>query len=255
MPAPAAQFDMLERLAQAYLRHMDPDQAARLRADMVEFQLRRRGIRDEAVLTAMAELPRERFVPPEAAPDAYRDEALGIDAGQTISQPYMVARMTELLEVRPGLRVLEVGTGSGYQAAVLATLGCRVVSVERHAELAASATAVLAQLGLGSKVRVVVGDGSLGWPEQAPYGAILVTAAAPRIPRPLLDQLLEGGRLVIPVGSRDFQELTVAVRNGDRFDERRCGGCIFVPLVGQEGFEAGPAGDSWLGRLFGRRLA
>jgi protein-L-isoaspartate(D-aspartate) O-methyltransferase len=232
---------------------MDPKRAAELRGAMVEHQLRGRGIHDEAVLAAMGELPRERFVPPDEQVDAYRDEALGIAAGQTISQPYMVARMTELLAPRPGMHVLEVGTGSGYQAAVLATLGCRVVSVERHAELAASAAALLVELGFGGQVHVVVGDGSLGWPAEAPYEGIIVTAAAPRFPPSLIAQLVEGGRLVIPVGSRELQDLVVAIRRGDRLEEHHAGGCIFVPLVGAEGFEPQAEGESWLGRLFGSK--
>jgi protein-L-isoaspartate(D-aspartate) O-methyltransferase len=233
---------------------MDPDRAAELRAAMVEHQLRARGIRDEAVLAAMAEIPRERFVPADEQADAYRDEALGIEAGQTISQPYMVARMTELLGTRPQMRVLEVGTGSGYQAAVLARLGCRVISVERHPDLAESARARLLGLGFGDEVRVVVGDGSLGWPADAPYQGIIVTAAAPRLPPSLLAQLVEGGRLVIPVGSREFQELVVAIRHGERVQEVRAGGCIFVPLIGAEGFEPGAEGEGWLSRVFGRKL-
>ncbi len=224
--------------------------AARLRAEMVEHQLRGRGIRDETVLAAMAALPRELFVPNEMLRHAYSDDALPIEAGQSISQPYMVARMTELLEPRPQMRILEVGTGSGYQAAVLASIGCRVVTVERHAELAATAGARLAQLGLEDLVRIDVGDGSLGRPQDAPFDGIVVTAAAPAVPAALPGQLADGGRLVVPVGPRDRQELMLVVRHGDDFEERDCGPCVFVPLVGAGGFEAaGPRRRPWFRRL------
>lgn len=224
--------------------------AARLRAEMVEHQLRGRGIRDETVLAAMAALSRELFVPDEMLRHAYSDDALPIEAGQSISQPYMVARMTELLEPRPEMRVLEVGTGSGYQAAVLASIGCHVVTVERHAELAATAGARLAQLGLEDLVRIDVGDGSLGRPQDAPFDGIVVTAAAPAVPAALPGQLADGGRLVVPVGPRDRQELMLVVRHGDEFEERDCGPCVFVPLVGAGGFEAaGPRRRPWFRRL------
>ena len=215
-----------------------------LRADMVERQLRGRGIRDENVLAVMAQVPRELFVPAETLSRAYLDGALQIAAGQTISQPYMVAQMTELLELRPGMRVLEVGTGSGYGAAVLAGLGASVISVERHPELAEAARSHLASLGWGD-VRVVVGDGSLGWPADAPFDGIVVTAAAPRIPAALPAQLPDGGRLVVPVGMRGRQELMLVVRRGDSFEERTCGPCVFVPLIGEGGFaEPAPARES-----------
>src|ERR1035437_470395 len=235
---------------------MNSDRAAQLRADMVERQLRGRGIRDENVLAVMAQVPRELFVPAETLSRGYLDGALQIAAGQTISQPYMVAQMTELLELRPGMRVLEVGTGSGYGAAVLAGLGTSVISVERHPELAEAARSHLASLGWGD-VRVVVGDGSLGWPADAPFDGIVVTAAAPRIPAALPAQLADGGRLVVPVGMRGRQELMLVVRRGDSFEERACGRCVFVPLIGQGGFaEPAPAGDSGPGkgrrRWFGR---
>ena len=203
---------------------------------MVERQLRGRGIRDEAVLAAMAAVPRELFVPSDLLKYAYGDEALPIEAGQSISQPYIVAQMTELLEPRPGMRVLEVGTGSGYQAAVLATIGCRVITIERHAELAATAVARLAELGLLDLVRVEVGDGSLGRPDDAPFEGIVVTAAAPAVPVALRAQLAEGGRLVVPVGSPDLQEMVRVVRHGDDFEESPGGACVFVPLVGAGGF-------------------
>lgn len=215
---------------------------------MVERQLRGRGIRDDAVLRAMQAVPRELFVAAGAEPAAYADEALSIQAGQTISQPYMVARMTELIEPYPGMHVLEVGTGSGYQAAVLATIGCEVTSVERHEELAETARARLAGLGLADRVSIFLGDGSVGWPVRAPYAGIVVTAAAPRVPQALRDQLADGGRLVIPVGSRIQQDLLLVVRRGGQLTESAEGPCIFVPLVGEQGFadEKGSFWDRWL---------
>jgi protein-L-isoaspartate(D-aspartate) O-methyltransferase len=206
---------------------------------MVETQLRARGIRDERVLGAMASLPRERFVPEQRRAIAYADEALPIPAGQTISQPWIVARMTELLAPRVGDRVLDIGTGSGYQAAILALLGARVVSIERQPELAASARARLVELGFGDQVEVRLGDGSLGDPTGAPWDGILVAAAAPAIPIPLREQLSpNGGRLVIPVGNRGRQDLLLVVRHGDTWDERNDGPVVFVPLVGEQGFSS-----------------
>jgi protein-L-isoaspartate(D-aspartate) O-methyltransferase len=206
------------------------------RAAMVATQLRRRGIADERVLATMGELPREMFVDAYLRPHAYDDAALPIAAGQSISQPYMVARMTELLAVRSGDRVLEIGTGSGYQAAVLATLGARVLSTERYQELADAARDRLERLGLGERVEIRVGDGSLGAPEDGPFDGIVVTAAAPRIPEALLEQLAEGGRLVIPVGPRERQRLIVATRHENDWEQRWEGDCVFVPLVGAGGW-------------------
>ena len=204
---------------------------------MVETQLRARGIRDERVLGAMASLPRERFVPEQRRAIAYADEALPIPAGQTISQPWIVARMTELLAPHVGDRVLDIGTGSGYQAAILALLGARVASIERQPELAESARARLGELGFGDKVEVRLGDGSLGDPTGAPWDGILVAAAAPAIPISLREQLSpNGGRLVIPVGNLGRQDLLLVVRHGDTWDERNDGPVVFVPLVGEEGF-------------------
>jgi len=212
------------------------DDARQARERMVRDQLRARGIRDERVLDAMASVPRERFVAPGDAHAAYADEALPIEAGQTISQPYMVAVMTELLAAQPGERILEIGTGSGYQAAILATLGARVTSLERHADLAAPARARLHDLGLGDVVDIRATDGSLGNPTGAPYDGIIVTAAAPAIPAGLIDQLADNGRLVIPVGARDRQILTLVVRRGNDWVETPHGACIFVPLIGPGGF-------------------
>ena len=206
---------------------------------MVETQLRARGVADERVLAAMSSLPRERFVPDERRAIAYADEALPIPAGQTISQPWIVARMTELLAPRVGDRVLDIGTGSGYQAAILAMLGAQVVSIERQPELAESARARLAELGFADRVDVRLGDGSLGDPTGAPWNGILVAAAAPAIPNPLREQLSpNGGHLVIPVGDRRRQDLLLVVRHGDTWDEKNDGPCVFVPLVGEQGFPA-----------------
>jgi protein-L-isoaspartate(D-aspartate) O-methyltransferase len=200
---------------------------------MVSEQLARRGIRDVRVLDAMRRVPREIFVPEEHRSRAYADQALPIGEGQTISQPYMVAIMTEALGLRGGERVLEIGTGSGYQAAILAELAREVISIERQPELAARAATLLASLGYRN-VQVIVGDGSSGHRAGAPFDAILVTAGSPRIPDVLKSQLTDGGRLVIPVGPRSHQELTVVQRNGDRYTEAFRESCVFVPLVGRE---------------------
>ncbi|HUQ77878.1 MAG TPA: protein-L-isoaspartate(D-aspartate) O-methyltransferase [Patescibacteria group bacterium] len=211
--------------------------AAPERARMVETQLRARHIADERVLAAIGTVPREAFIAAHRRRSAYADDALPIEAGQTISQPYIVARMTELLRVGPGDRVLEVGTGSGYQAAVLAELGCRVVTVERHGELALGARERLERLGYGDRVDVRVGDGSVGVADGAPWRGILVAAAAPAVPAALRVQLdPDRGRLVAPVGDRDRQELIVVERRGDTWTETGDGAVVFVPLIGAEGF-------------------
>ena len=204
---------------------------------MVESQLRARDIVDEAVLGAMERVPRELFVPEPERKRAYRDAALPLGHGQTISQPYMVARIAEALAIRPGDRVLDVGTGSGYQAAVLAELGAEVITIERIAELAEGARASLAAAGY-DRVQVVVGDGTLGVPESAPFDAIAVAAAAPGLPETLYDQLRPRGRLVVPVGGPRAQRLEVIVRSPEGPAIVHSVPCRFVPLVGEEGFRA-----------------
>jgi protein-L-isoaspartate(D-aspartate) O-methyltransferase len=215
---------------------MPPDELAEARREMVERQLRARDIVDEDVLRAMERVPREPFVPERERPRAYDDAALPIGHGQTISQPYMVARICEAMAVRPGQRVLDVGTGSGYQAAVLAELGAEVVAIERIPELAQQARDNLVRAGY-ENVGVVVGDGTLGVPERAPFDAIGVAAAAPGLPQRLYDQLRPGGRLVVPVGGPRAQRLEVIVRSPEGPAVVHSVPCRFVPLVGEEGFE------------------
>jgi len=203
---------------------------------MVEEQLRARDVEDARVLAAMGRVPRELFVPEAYRARAYEDAALPIGGGQTISQPYMVARICEALALRGGERVLDVGTGSGYQAAVLAELAAEVHTIERVAALADTARAALAAAGY-ERVRVHVGDGTLGLPSQAPFAAIAVAAAAPDVPPSLYEQLEPGGRLVIPVGGRAGQELQLVVRSPEGPAVLRSVPCRFVPLVGAEGFD------------------
>ncbi len=201
------------------------------RRQMVERQLQSRGIADPAVLRAMGKVPRHRFVRPSLESLAYTDQPLPIEEGQTISQPYIVALMTELLELKGGEKVLEVGTGSGYQAAVLAEIVNEVYTIEILPGLAASAAARLRQLGY-VRVQVRAGDGYLGWPEAQPFDAIIVTAGATHIPRPLIQQLAEGGRLVIPVGSSsDRQDLILGRKTEGQFVTRVIAPVRFVPLV------------------------
>ena len=202
---------------------------------MVRTQLAHWGVGDRRVLDVMGALPRERFVPTSERASAYYDGALPIGEEQTISQPYVVAHMTELLALQGDEKALEIGTGSGYQTAVLARLAGQVWTVERIASLAQKAATILAQLKIDN-VQFKVGDGSLGWPENAPYDAILVTCAAPQVPAPLLAQLADGGRMVTPVGPRGYQDLVRVVRQGDSFEEERLSPVAFVPLIGEHGW-------------------
>lgn len=230
------------------------DEFAALRHRMVETQLRARHIADERVLAAMDRVPRHLFVPPSARWSAYDDGPLPIGQGQTISQPYMVACMTEQLRLTPSTRVLEIGTGSGYQAAVLAELAAHVWTIERHPELAHRAKQLLHQLGY-TNVEVIVGDGSLGYPPEAPYDAIIVTAAAPKVPDALREQLAPGGRMVIPISQGYVGDCRLIERLAEpavgeetapdahkgpppspRFRETSIVGCTFVPLIGEQGF-------------------
>jgi len=209
---------------------------AQQRARMVEQQLRGRGIRDERVLAAMAKVPREEFIAPEDRQNAYGDFPLPIGAGQTISQPYIVAAMLELLALRPQDRVLEIGTGTGYEAAILGELAAEVWSIERHAELADKAREIVARLGYGN-VHVVLGDGSRGLPEHAPFDKIVVAAGAPLIPATLAEQLADEGRMVVPVGTRSEQQLQLLRKTRDLVAISKHELCRFVPLVGEAGWE------------------
>ena len=214
MPAAALQHDKLIMLGQ---------------------HLQARGICDSRVIDAMARIPREQFIDESLRAEAYSDRALGITCGQTISQPYIVALMTQALALRGNERVLEIGTGSGYQTAILAELARDVVSIERHAALSQQAAGRLLELGY-DRVKLVVADGTLGWPADAPYDRILVAAAAATVPQHLIDQLVSGGILVIPVGSRDHQVLQVIHKVGNEPRIEPLTACRFVPLVGEEGW-------------------
>ena len=207
------------------------------RRQMVERQLRRRGIRDQRVLAAMAQIPREEFVPADSRFIAYFDEPIDIGFRQTVSQPYMTALMAELLELKGCETILEVGTGSGYAAAVLGALAQRVVTIEFIPRLAAIARDNLARTGRAGNVLVVSGDGSMGYPPLAPYDAISVAAGAPDVPRALLDQLNDPGRLVIPVGERSDQELRIIRKLNGQTESRVATLCRFVPLRGGEGWQ------------------
>ncbi len=207
-----------------------------LREKMVREQLQRRGIDDPRLLQTFRSVPRQWFCTPETPLEqAYMDHAMPIEQGQTISQPYMVARMTQLLQLDGSEKVLEIGTGSGYQAAILGNLAAEVHSVERLHALAEQAKKALRKTGLDN-IHIHVGDGTLGWPDEAPYNAIVVTAAAPDIPSSLLKQLAEGGRMIAPVGSQGVQRLALVTRKGDGFQKQWHENCIFVPLLGEQGW-------------------
>lgn len=216
--------------------HMTEIEAAAER--MVSTQLVERGIKHPAVLDAMRAVPRHLFVPDVSIEKAYSDHALPTTGGQTISQPYIVARMTELLCVQPGMKVLEIGTGSGYQTAILARMGASVVTIEHSPELMDRARQVLAEVCPGMDIRMLLTDGTLGDPEGAPFDRILVTAAAPHVPGAYLQQLADPGRIVIPLGDRHGQTLTVIDRQADQFTHTDDIACRFVPLVGEDGWKA-----------------
>lgn len=218
---------------------LETKEYAEQRAEMVEKQLRRRGINDGAVLAAMLAVPRHEFVPEELRSQAYEDAPLPIGSGQTISQPYIVASMTSALRLQPTDRVLEIGTGWGFQAAVLSLLAKEVFTIELRPELASAASGKLARLGYHN-VHVHCGDGTMGLPEFAPFDTILVAAAAPELPEPLLAQLAEGGRMVIPVGDADNQELRLIEKHVGAFSTKVLEGCRFVPLVGHHGWQKPP---------------
>jgi protein-L-isoaspartate(D-aspartate) O-methyltransferase len=201
-------------------------------------QLTERGITDQRVLAAMSKIPRERFVPREMLGEAYADRALGIDCGQTISQPYMVALMTEALELSGMEKVLEIGTGSGYQTAILAELSAEVVSIERHALLSRQADKILQELGYNN-ARLFVGDGTLGWPDRAPFDRIIVTAMAAKCPPALFEQVREGGLIVIPIGGYEHQVLQVIKKVSNTPMITELTGCRFVPLIGEQGWPEG----------------
>jgi protein-L-isoaspartate(D-aspartate) O-methyltransferase len=215
---------------------INPEQLAQQRARMVEEQLRARGIRDEGVLAALGRVPRERFIAPEYVKDAYADRPVPIGAGQTVSQPFMVAVMVEALEVQASDRVLEVGTGTGYEAAVLGELAAAVWTIERHPELADRARQILQQLGYAN-VQVITGDGSRGLMEQAPFDKILVAAGAPQAPPSLIEQLADRGRMAVPVGNRVEQQLQVVRKTGGKIVTATNVLCCFVPLLGAEGWD------------------
>ncbi len=207
-----------------------------MRQRMVDTQIIRRGISDKKVVDAFLKVPREMFVPEKLKPFAYEDGPLSIGEGQTVSQPYMVALMTEALNPSEGIKILEIGTGSGYQSAILAEIGAKVYSVERKSALAEKADKILKELGYN--VRMKIGDGTLGWAEFAPFNRIIVTAGGPEIPATLFSQLAEGGIMVMPVGDMFSQDLMLVKKSGGKMFKENLGGCQFVKLLGAEGWKA-----------------
>jgi len=217
-------------------RHMDTMDYQRQRNLMVDTQIISRGVKDARVIAAMRKVPRHLFTDEPARYKAYDDMALPVGEGQTISQPYMVAVMTELLSLGGDEKVLEIGTGSGYQAAVLAELSRELYTIERIQSLSDRAREVIAELGYDN-IHMKVGDGTLGWPEAAPFDRILITAAAPVVPEPLVDQLSEGGILVAPVGDRFSQQLVRVIKQRGKLSKDFHTPCVFVPLVGEHGWK------------------
>ena len=207
-----------------------------LRKRMVDEQLAPRGIKNKNVLEAFSNVERHKFIPEDSRSSAYADFPVPIGEGQTISQPYIVALMTECLSLTGQEKVLEIGTGSGYQAAILAGLAKEVYSVERFGKLAQSAQKTLDELGY-TNIKIKVGDGTLGWPEEAPFDRIIITAASPRIPLPLTEQLKEGGKLILPLGESFSQALTLVEKKSGKLESVQVCGCVFVPLVGKYGWE------------------
>jgi len=206
----------------------------KLRKEMVEFQLKSRGVKGRKVINAFLKVPREKFVSSAQVEYAYDDGPLPIGEGQTISQPYIVALMTEMLNLAGEEKVLEIGTGSGYQSAILAEIGCKIYSVERFSSLAERAQKIFEELGY--YVNIKIGDGTLGWEENAPYDGIIVTAAGPKIPSSLISQLKENGKLVMPVGELYTQDLILVTKREGNLVKENFGGCQFVPLKGKEGW-------------------
>lgn len=215
---------------------MEQDRYQKQRKKMVQTQIARRGITSERVLNAFREVPRHAFVPPNRRESAYQDRPLPIGEGQTISQPYIVAYMTDRLDIAEDDRVLEIGTGSGYQAAILAEVADQVYTIERHRSLAEETRQRLDELGYDN-VHIYHRDGTLGLPEKAPFQAIIVTASAPEIPQALLEQLDDGGRLIMPVGGRGGQVLKLAVRRGEDIQTELLSPVAFVPLIGEQGWD------------------
>ena len=214
---------------------MDMVNEEALRKRMIDEQIRGRGVQDEQLLTVMEEIPRSLFVPQNLRCKAYDDGPLPIGEGQTISQPYIVAKMTQALNLTGTETVLEIGAGSGYQTAILSKLSRRVVALERISSLASKAKLILGELGF-ENIDFIIGDGTLGWPPLAPYDRILSAAAAPSIPPPWIEQLAEGGIIVLPMGERSQQELLMVTKREGKTDVKRLGGCVFVPLIGKHGF-------------------